>query len=47
MYGECIFECGQHGVFENAMDFAHVPFVHTFGNQVRPVRTPLAANALR
>ena len=40
MYGEIEFECGHWPVFENAIDMAHIHYLHSdsFGNKV-----PLAA----
>ena len=36
MYGEIEFECNHWSVFENAIDMAHIHYLHsnTFGNQV-------------
>ena len=36
MYGEIEFECGHWGVFENAIDMAHIHYLHadSFGNKV-------------
>lgn len=38
MYGEIEFECGHWGVFENAIDMAHIHYLHSdsFGNQDQP-----------
>lgn len=38
VYGEMEFECGHWGVFENAIDMAHIHYLHsgTFGNQDNP-----------
>ena len=37
VYGEIEFECNHWSVFENAIDMAHIHYLHndTFGNQVR------------
>ena len=37
VYGEIEFECGHWGVFENAIDMAHIHYLHadSFGNKVR------------
>ena len=47
MYGEIEFECNHWSVFENAIDMAHIHYLHndTFGNQVRlvdPLVVPMA-----
>ena len=36
VYGEIEFECNHWSVFENAIDMAHIHYLHndTFGNQV-------------
>ena len=36
MYGEIEFECGHWPVFENAIDMAHIHYLHadSFGNKV-------------
>jgi phenylpropionate dioxygenase-like ring-hydroxylating dioxygenase large terminal subunit len=36
VYGEIEFECGHWGVFENAIDMAHIHYLHadSFGNKV-------------
>ena len=36
MYGEIEFECGHWAVFENAIDMAHIHYLHadSFGNKV-------------
>ena len=41
MYGEIEFECGHWGVFENAIDMAHIHYLHSdsFGNKVRRVQS--------
>ncbi|KAI8463019.1 MAG: hypothetical protein J3K34DRAFT_159529 [Monoraphidium minutum] len=38
VYGEIEFECGHWGVFENAIDMAHIHYLHSdsFGNQSQP-----------
>lgn len=38
VYGEIEFECNHWSVFENAIDMAHIHYLHddTFGNQVWP-----------
>lgn len=38
VYGEIEFECGHWSVFENAIDMAHIHYLHndTFGNQDKP-----------
>lgn len=38
VYGEIEFDCGHWGVFENAIDMAHIHYLHsgTFGNQEKP-----------
>lgn len=35
VYGEIEFECGHWGVFENAIDMAHIHYLHadSFGNR--------------
>ncbi len=49
MYGEIEFECNHWSVFENAIDMAHIHYLHndTFGNQARArgshLRTLLSA----
>lgn len=37
VYGEIEFECNHWSVFENAIDMAHIHYLHndTFGNQVQ------------
>ena len=37
VYGEIEFECGHWSVFENAIDMAHIHYLHadSFGNKVR------------
>ena len=37
VYGEIEFECNHWSVFENAIDMAHIHYLHndTFGNQAR------------
>ena len=46
MYGEIEFECNHWSVFENAIDMAHIHYLHndTFGNQVG--RIPLVLNGI-
>lgn len=36
VYGEIEFECGHWAVFENAIDMAHIHYLHadSFGNKV-------------
>ncbi len=43
VYGEIEFECNHWSVFENAIDMAHIHYLHndTFGNQVRASVEPL------
>ena len=38
VYGEIEFDCGHFGVFENAIDMAHIHYLHSdsFGNQSKP-----------
>jgi phenylpropionate dioxygenase-like ring-hydroxylating dioxygenase large terminal subunit len=38
VYGEIEFECGHWGVFENAIDMAHIHYLHgdSFGNADKP-----------
>lgn len=38
VYGEIEFDCNHWGVFENAIDMAHIHYLHsdTFGNQDQP-----------
>ncbi|KAF6263226.1 hypothetical protein COO60DRAFT_1267627 [Scenedesmus sp. NREL 46B-D3] len=38
VYGEIEFECGHWGVFENAIDMAHIHYLHgdSFGNSEKP-----------
>lgn len=38
VYGEIEFDCGHWGVFENAIDMAHIHYLHSdsFGNQEKP-----------
>jgi phenylpropionate dioxygenase-like ring-hydroxylating dioxygenase large terminal subunit len=38
VYGEIEFDCSHTSVFENALDFAHIHFLHndSFGNQEKP-----------
>ncbi len=40
VYGEIEFECGHWGVFENAIDMAHIHYLHSdsFGNKVTAVQ---------
>ena len=40
VYGEIEFECNHWSVFENAIDMAHIHYLHndTFGNQVQLIR---------
>ena len=42
VYGEIEFECGHWGVFENAIDMAHIHYLHSdsFGNKVRHAVKP-------
>jgi phenylpropionate dioxygenase-like ring-hydroxylating dioxygenase large terminal subunit len=38
VYGEIEFNCGHWGVFENAIDMAHIHYLHadSFGNAEKP-----------
>jgi phenylpropionate dioxygenase-like ring-hydroxylating dioxygenase large terminal subunit len=38
VYGEIEFDCGHWGVFENAIDMAHIHYLHadSFGNSEKP-----------
>jgi phenylpropionate dioxygenase-like ring-hydroxylating dioxygenase large terminal subunit len=38
VYGEIEFDCGHWGVFENAIDMAHIHYLHgdSFGNADKP-----------
>jgi phenylpropionate dioxygenase-like ring-hydroxylating dioxygenase large terminal subunit len=38
LQGEIEFECGHWGVFENAIDMAHIHYLHgdSFGNSEKP-----------
>eukprot|EP00882_Tetradesmus_deserticola_P000142 GHRQ01000160.1.p1 GENE.GHRQ01000160.1~~GHRQ01000160.1.p1 ORF type:complete len:682 (+),score=313.23 GHRQ01000160.1:310-2355(+) len=44
VYGEIEFECGHWGVFENAIDMAHIHYLHgdSFGNAEKPAVMDMA-----
>lgn len=46
MYGEIEFDCGHWSVFENAIDMAHIHYLHddSFGNKVHPP-SPMSCHA--
>lgn len=45
-YGELEFECGHWAVFENAIDMAHIHYLHkdSFGNEGKPVVMNMTGN---
>jgi phenylpropionate dioxygenase-like ring-hydroxylating dioxygenase large terminal subunit len=46
VYGEIEFDCGHWGVFENAIDMAHIHYLHSdsFGNASQPRIHGMAAS---
>ena len=47
VYGEIEFDCSHWGVFENAIDMAHIHYLHSdsFGNEDKPQIKSMACSA--